>query len=162
MNPPVADSISDLVWSVTAEDIARAVPRDPQRCAQARGVQRAIGCSEEDVRIGQDIVHVRMPIDRETARAPRNRHLGLHEGDVVWIRYRSSAKLNRAIGAFDREVKPFAPGVYRFRAITPSQTLAAKADRSRKTKRPGTRGPIAPRQWARPRVPLGRQEVAMG
>jgi hypothetical protein len=149
---PTVDATADVIWSVLPEDNKCAVPRDHNNCAVAQAIKRAHGIGPADVRIHQSVAYVLLPCDRKTVRHPDNKNSGAKEGELAWHRHRIPPTLGRKIRAFDNPLNttPFPPGHHRFKAPTASQTLAAKARRPRRTKAPGSRSPIAPRNpWLR-------------
>lgn len=145
----VVDATADVLWGLTEQDSSCATPLDPCNCAVAQAVKRVLG-HDAAVEIHLSVAYIRMPCDQKTAQADFNKGRGAKQGELAWHRFRLDPVLGEEIKVFDATGKPISSGIHRFRAPTPSQTLAAKAARSHAVVAPGSRGPIQPSNlWLR-------------
>lgn len=108
---PMEDSREDLLFEVNKGDVKNSKRGDPNKCVVACAIRRAYG----DVFVRRDTAVV----------------LRLVSGIPKAFRYRLSAGAVKAVKEFDSKGL-FPVGEYRMKAITPSQTLAAKRLRSKK------------------------------
>lgn len=106
---PRIDSKEDFIFEVKKPDINSSRKGDPNRCPASCAIRRVFG----DAHVSRDTATVLRAI----------------RGIVTAVRYRLSAKAIKAVIQFDATGK-FPIGEYRLKAITPSQTLAAKRARN--------------------------------
>ncbi len=107
---PLVDATEDLIFEVKQPDVNGAKKGDPNNCPAACAIKKVSG----DAFVSRDIAKVLRPV----------------KGVIYAFRYRLSAETIKAVKKFDAE-GIFPLGQYRLKAITPSQTLAAKRTKAK-------------------------------
>ena len=119
----VVDATADLMVFVTARDVTCAAPKDPCECAIAKAVKRAAG-GAASAEVWRSFAYVKATNE---------------DGELVWLRYRLSARTRARVEHFDKTGEAPA-GAYMLKAPTLTQTLDYRArQRAKPTKNPGTR-----------------------
>lgn len=119
-NCPIYEAPADIFVNVTVEDVDKAVPGDPCRCAFANAAKRLYNCDYVDFHRSVAYLHFRKEY---------NKRFKLKEN--AFFRYLIPHAERESINALDRG-QDFPPGNYLLRAPTEGRTVDAMRKNNRR------------------------------